>query len=88
MNISKIDHLVLNNNHSINQSKLLFTNKILITPSLFDPIPPDCETQNKIRRHKSKDRKYDGQTKDKKCPKKKTTTQKATNLRKSRDKVL
>jgi len=42
-NMYKITHLVINNNHSINQTKLLFTNKILITLSPFDPFPSDCE---------------------------------------------
>jgi hypothetical protein len=38
-NIYKITHLVISNNLSINQSKLLFTNKILITLSPFDLFP-------------------------------------------------
>jgi len=61
--IFKIAHLVLNNNPSINYSRLLFINKILITLSPFDPIRPECETQKKKRKIANhKNRKYCSKT--------------------------
>ena len=50
--ISKIAHFLLSNNHSINHSKLLFINKILITVSPFDLIRPESETKKKIANQK------------------------------------